>query len=166
MQKQMNLVDLQYNFTYTRGRAYIWPLGYSYFTQFSLYGIWSLIYCFEYCFYCSPGGTVVKNPPANAGDMSSFTGLGRSLEVGNGNLLKYSCWRIPWTEQPGGLQSMESQKVRHNCVSEHAHTHSCISTLQYLAGIYSFVPPIACTHDQKDGLDFANYVCPQGTQFF
>ena len=41
-----------------------------------------------------------------------------------------------------------------------------ISTLQHLAGTYSFVPPITCTHDQKDGLDFANYLCPLGTQFF
>ena len=28
-------------------------------------------------------------------------------------------WRIPWTEEPGGLQSMESQRVRHNLVTEH-----------------------------------------------
>ena len=41
-----------------------------------------------------PGGTVVKNLPANAGDardVGSVSGLGRSLGVGNGNLLKYSC---------------------------------------------------------------------------
>jgi len=40
-----------------------------------------------------PGGTVVKNPSANVGDASSFPGLG-----------------IPWTEEPGGLQSMGLQK--------------------------------------------------------
>ena len=41
-----------------------------------------------------PGGTVVKNPPANAGDarfVSSIPGSGRSLGVGNGNPLQYSC---------------------------------------------------------------------------
>ena len=32
-------------------------------------------------------------------------------------------WRIPWTEEPGGLQSMESQRVRHDSETEHAHTH-------------------------------------------
>ena len=43
---------------------------------------------------CIPGGTVVKNPPANAGDARetrSIPGLGRSSEVRNGNLLQYSC---------------------------------------------------------------------------
>ena len=28
-------------------------------------------------------------------------------------------WRIPWTEEPGGLQSMRAQRVRHKCVTEH-----------------------------------------------
>jgi len=31
-------------------------------------------------------------------------------------------WEIPWTEEPGGLQSMGSQRVRHALVTEHAHT--------------------------------------------
>ena len=34
---------------------------------------------------------MVKNPPANAGDMGSIPGLGRSRGVGNGNPLHYSC---------------------------------------------------------------------------
>ena len=41
-----------------------------------------------------PGGTMVKNPPANAGDVrdaGSVPGSGRSLGGGNGNLLQYSC---------------------------------------------------------------------------
>ena len=38
-----------------------------------------------------PCGSVVKNPPANAGKASSIPGLGRSPEEGNGNLLQYSC---------------------------------------------------------------------------
>ena len=38
-----------------------------------------------------PAGTVVKNSPANAGDMGSVPGWGRSPEVGNDNLLQYSC---------------------------------------------------------------------------
>jgi len=42
----------------------------------------------------SPGGTVVKNLPANAGDTRDsglISGLGRSPGVGNGNPLQYSC---------------------------------------------------------------------------
>ena len=31
-------------------------------------------------------------------------------------------WKIPWTEEPGGLQSMGSQRVRHDQVTEDAHT--------------------------------------------
>ena len=45
-----------------------------------------------------PGGSVVKNPPANAGevgDAGSIPGLGRSLGGGNGNPLQYSCLRNP-----------------------------------------------------------------------
>ena len=32
-------------------------------------------------------------------------------------------WEIPWTEEPGGLQSTGSQKVGHNLVTEHTHTN-------------------------------------------
>jgi len=38
-----------------------------------------------------PGGSVVKNPPVNAGDMGSILGSGRSPGEGNGNPLQYSC---------------------------------------------------------------------------
>ena len=65
----------------------------------------------------SPGGSVVKNLTADAtasGDMGWIPGSGRSSEEGNGNLLQYSCWIIPWTEEPGGLQPMGSQRVGHN----------------------------------------------------
>ena len=57
-----------------------------------------------------PGGAVVKNLPINVGDardMGSIPGLGRSP----GAIL---AWQIPWTEEPGGLQSMGLQRVRHS----------------------------------------------------
>ena len=61
---------------------------------------------------------VVKNLPANAGYARVahlIPGLGRSPGVGNGNPLQYSCPRnSPWTEKPGGLQSMGPQRVRHD----------------------------------------------------
>ena len=53
---------------------------------------------------------MVKNLPANAGGVGSIPGLGRSLGKENGNPLEYSCLENPWTEKPGGLQSMGSQK--------------------------------------------------------
>ena len=42
-----------------------------------------------------PGGSVVKNPPASAGDSGSITRLGRSPGEGNGNPLQYSCLGNP-----------------------------------------------------------------------
>ena len=73
-----------------------------------------------------PGGSVVKNPPANAGDTGSIPGSGRSPGEGNGNPLQYSCLEIPWTEEPGGLLSMGSQRVRYYW----AHTHRQIYTVK------------------------------------
>ena len=63
-------------------------------------------------------GLVVKNLPANAGDVArdagSIPGLGRSPREGNDNPLQCSCLEIPWAEEPGGLQSIGSQRVRHD----------------------------------------------------
>ena len=42
-----------------------------------------------------PGGTVVKNPPVNAGDASSIPGSGKSPGEGNGNPLQYYCLENP-----------------------------------------------------------------------
>ena len=44
---------------------------------------------------CFPGGTVVKNPPASAGDVGLIPGLGRCPGEGNGNPLQYSCLGHP-----------------------------------------------------------------------
>ena len=57
---------------------------------------------------------VVMNPPALARDMrwGSIPGSGRSPGGGHGNPLQYSCLENPWTEEPGGFQSMESHRVR------------------------------------------------------
>ena len=45
----------------------------------------------------------------NAEDPRSIPGSGRPSVGGHGNPLQYSSWKIPWTEEPGGLQSMGSQ---------------------------------------------------------
>ena len=60
---------------------------------------------------------VVKNPPVNTGDIrdvGSIPGLGRSLEVGMATHSSILAWRMPWTEEPGGLQSIGSQTVGHD----------------------------------------------------
>ena len=64
-----------------------------------------------------PGGSVVKNLPANAGDLrntGSIPGSGRSCEEGKGNPLQYSCLENPMDRESGGLQSMASQRVGHD----------------------------------------------------
>ena len=54
-------------------------------------------------------------------DIQQIININKTIQItpgeGNGNPLPYSCWRIPWTEEPGGLQSMGSQRVGHNCVT-------------------------------------------------
>ena len=60
---------------------------------------------------------MVKNPPANAGDardLGSIPGAGRYPGGGNSSSLQYLAWEIPQTEEPGGLQSMGSQRVGHD----------------------------------------------------
>ena len=59
-----------------------------------------------------PGGTVVKNLPANARrtrDSGSIPGSGRSPGGENGTHSSILAWKIPWTVEPAGLQSMGSQ---------------------------------------------------------
>ena len=58
---------------------------------------------------------MVKVIPASAGDVGSVPGLGRSpgvQEVATHSSIL--AWRIPWTEEPGGLQSKGSKRVRHH----------------------------------------------------
>ena len=66
---------------------------------------------------------VVKNPPATAGDTrdSGYSPrLGRSPGVGNGKSHpRILVWKIKWTEEPGGLQFMVPQRVRHDGEPEH-----------------------------------------------
>ena len=50
-----------------------------------------------------PGG---KECICQAGDTGLTPGSGRTSGEGNGTPLQYSCWKVPWTEQSGGLQSM------------------------------------------------------------
>ena len=63
---------------------------------------------------------VVKNPPANAGEVREvglIRGLGRSPSHSSILVATHSsilAWRIPWTEEPGGLQSMGWQRVGHS----------------------------------------------------
>ena len=59
-----------------------------------------------------PGGSAVKSPPANAGDVGSIPEWGRSPEEGNGNSLQYSC--LGNGMDRGAWWATVSKRVRHN----------------------------------------------------
>ena len=60
---------------------------------------------------------MVKNPLANAGDIRDAGSIVGGEDPREEEIAIHSsilAWRIPWTEEPGGLQSMGSQRVRHD----------------------------------------------------
>ena len=61
-----------------------------------------------------PGGSDGKASAYSVGDLDLIPGSGRSHGEGNGNPLRTLAWKIPWTEEPGRLQSMGSPRVRHD----------------------------------------------------
>ena len=66
-------------------------------------------------------GTVVTNPPANEGDACPIPGLGRSLGVGNGNPLQYSCLEISMDRR---VQWATVHGVAESDRTEHTHTRT------------------------------------------
>ena len=91
------------------------------FLYFSSLGFVALCFYLDFEFRCaflsSQVVLVVKNPPASTGDLGYvgvISGLGRSPGGGHGNPLQYSCLENLRTEEPGGLQSIGSQRVGHN----------------------------------------------------
>ena len=67
------------------------------------------------------GDSESKESACNSGDLGLIPASGRSPGEGNGYPLQYSCLRIPWTEDAGGLQSMGSQGVRHDWRTHSVH---------------------------------------------
>ena len=62
---------------------------------------------------------MVKNAPANIGDVGSIPGSEDPLELEMATHSRILAWKIPWTKEPGRLQPMGSQKVRRDLVTEH-----------------------------------------------
>ena len=54
---------------------------------------------------------MVKNLPANGGDMGSVPRSGRALEEEMATHSSILVWRIPWTEEPGGLQMISRKQL-------------------------------------------------------
>ena len=57
---------------------------------------------------------MVKNLPASVGDLGLISGLGRTLEKEMATHFSIPVREIPWTEEPGRLQSMGSLRVGHD----------------------------------------------------
>ena len=61
-----------------------------------------------------PGGSVGKESACNAGDPGQSLGWEDPLEKEMAIHYRTIAWKISWTEEPGGLQSMGSQRVGHD----------------------------------------------------
>ena len=60
------------------------------------------------------GSSDAKESPCNAEDLVQSLVWEDPLEEGMANHSSVFAWRIPWTEEPGGLQSMGMQRVGHD----------------------------------------------------
>ena len=65
----------------------------------------------------------MKNLPAVQESQVRSLGQEDPLQKGMATHSSNLAWRIPWTEEPGGLQSMGSQRVGHDLVTEHIYIY-------------------------------------------
>ena len=69
-----------------------------------------------------PGGASGKEPACQCRlderEVGLMPGSGRSPGEGNGKRSSILAWEIPWTEEPGGLQSIGSQRVGHDLATK------------------------------------------------
>ena len=103
-------------------RAWIWREIYSYIAYRS-----ELFDIYIFFIICFPAGSDSKESAWKARDPGSTMGWEDFLEKGMAIHSSILAWRIPWTEEPGGLQSMGLQRVWHdwetNTSSFHFHYH-------------------------------------------
>ena len=122
-----------------------------------------LLLCYHVC-VCGgfPGGSVVKNLPANAGDVGSIPGSGRYPGVGNGNPLQYSCLenfmdRGAWWTTVHGAAELDR--------TERLHTHVCV--LFHLAYLRVHYLQFFCVQPIVDPLTFGtDWLFWQGHSLF
>ena len=75
------------------------------------------------CKWVFSSGSVVKNPPATQETRVWSLGLEDPLEEEMATFSSFLAWRIPLSEEPDGLPSMESQRVGHDWATEHECSH-------------------------------------------
>ena len=79
-----------------------------------IYKLYALASLSLFFFSLFPGGADSKESAYNVRDLGLTHGLGRSLGEGHATHFSILVWRIPWIEEPGGLQSMGSQRAGHD----------------------------------------------------
>ena len=84
--------------------------------------------CMSTMYVCKgfPGGSIVKNPPANTGDVSSIPGLEDPLEKETATHSTTLAWEIPWTEKAGGLYSIGVRNSRHDLATKQQYMYICV----------------------------------------
>ena len=87
---------------------------------------------------------MVKNLPAMQQTQARSLGQEDPLEEGMATHSSTLAWRIPWTEEPGGLQSMGSQRVGHSQATKHVPPNKLIIGL-YILSVFQFVQSLMLT---------------------
>ena len=93
---------------------------------------WNLFGAIEYLV-----AQMVKNLPAMQETQVWSLGQEDPLEKGIATHSSILSWRIPWTEEPGGLQSMGLQRVRHDWVTNTHTQNICLLIRLILPGVFS-----------------------------
>ena len=92
---------------------------------------------------------MVENLPANAGDIGKWfqsQHWEETLEKGMATRSSILAWRNPWTDEPGGLQSIGSQRVRHDWATNTTTTYYLLS---YQAQLFHGMKESNETHSHK-----------------
>ena len=99
---------------YCHQSLYSPAVSYFLMTFYFVWGYSPLTMLWQFQVDSLPVAQIVKNLPAMRETQVRSLGQEDPLEKEMATHSSILAWRIPWTEQPGGLQSMRSQRVRHN----------------------------------------------------
>jgi len=91
---------------------------------------------------------MVKNPPALQETWVWSLGWEDPLEEGMATHSSIPAWSIPWTEKPGGLLSMGSQRVGHDWVTRQKHNDGSRNSKNHEIGLWFPVPAALCQQPQ------------------
>ena len=108
-----------------------------------------------------PGGLYSKESACNEGDSGLIPGWEDPLEEGMATLSSVLAWRIPWTEEPGRLRSMGSQRVGHNWASKPSTAHCTYILLSGTFPVAKYLFQLATNNIRKP-----NNVCEIFTPVF